>query len=94
MLAIGDVTERFLSSLGITKERVQAVTGKPCGCNKRQESMNLWGYRAQQRLFSPIAWFINHWQYVKYSRPMMRVTEACRYFRMGVRVLLFGESRR
>jgi hypothetical protein len=91
MIALGDTTERFLRSFGITKERVQAVTGKPCGCKKRQEAMNIWGYRVQQRLFRPMAWFINRWQFVKYSRPVMRVSEACRYFRMGFCVLLFGE---
>ena len=90
MLAIGNITERLLRFFGITKERVQAVTGKPCGCKKRQEVMNVWGYRVQQRLFRPLAWLINHWQFVKYSRPVMRVSEACRYFRMGFRVLLTG----
>jgi len=90
MLAIGDITERVLSFFGITKERVQAVTGKPCGCKKRQEAMNIWGDRFQQRMFAPVAWFINHWQFVKYSRPVMRVSEACRYFKMGFRVLFAG----
>lgn len=94
MIALGDITERLLTSFGITKDRVQAVTGKPCGCKKRQESMNIWGYRVQQRLFRPMAWFINRWQFVKYSRTAMRVAEACRYFRMGFRVLLFGEAHR
>ena len=94
MIAIGDVTERFLRLFGITKERVQAVTGKPCGCQKRQEAMNAWGYRVQQRIFHPMAWLINHWQFVRYNRFVMRVSEASMYFRTGFRVLLFGASRR
>lgn len=94
MIALGDTTERFLKLFGITKERVQAVTGKPCGCKKRQEAMNVWGYRFQQRLHLPMAWLINRWQFVKYSQPAMRFTEAAGYFRIGFRVLLFGETHR
>ena len=32
-----------LASIGITKERVEAVVGRPCGCSKRQESLNRLG---------------------------------------------------
>jgi hypothetical protein len=90
MIALGDTTERFLRSFGITKERVQAITRKPCGCKKRQEAMNLWGYRVQQRLFRPMAWFVNRWQFVKYSPAVMRIAESARYFRMGFRILFTG----
>jgi len=37
---LGDYVAAGLSAIGITKERVAAVTGKPCGCAKRQEQLN------------------------------------------------------
>lgn len=94
MFALGDIVEKVLRVFGITKDRVQAVTGKPCGCKKRQDAMNIWGYRFQQRMFAPVAWFINRWQFVKYSVPVMRVRKASRHFRVGFCVLLFGERYR
>ena len=33
---LGDMVAAGLSAIGITKERVQAITGKDCGCAKRQ----------------------------------------------------------
>jgi len=42
---LGDYVAAGLSAIGITKERVAAVTGKPCGCKKRQEALNKWGAR-------------------------------------------------
>lgn len=90
MLAIGDIAERVFKFFGITKDRIKSLTGRDCGCQKRQEMMNSLGYRVQQKMFRPAAWLINHWQFVKYRGPVMRVSEACRYFRMGFRVLLTG----
>ena len=40
---LGDMVAAGLSAIGITKERVAAVTGKPCGCAKRQEALNKLG---------------------------------------------------
>lgn len=37
---LGDMVAAGLAAIGITKERVAAVTGKPCGCAKRQEKLN------------------------------------------------------
>lgn len=37
---IGDVVERGLKTIGITKQRVAKVTGKPCGCKARQAKLN------------------------------------------------------
>lgn len=52
MIALGDVVARALKAVGITKERVQAVTGsQDCGCAKRQASLNNWGFRWQSRLY-------------------------------------------
>ena len=40
---LGDMTAAALAAVGITKDRVEAVVGGPCGCPKRQESMNEFG---------------------------------------------------
>lgn len=51
-IAIGDLVERGLTAVGITKERVEQLTrteGKPggCGCGARQKWLNDVGYKAQ-----------------------------------------------
>ena len=40
---LGDMVAAGLASIGITKERVAQVTGKPCGCAKRQAALNKLG---------------------------------------------------
>ena len=40
---LGDYVAKGLSAIGITKERVSKVTGKPCRCGERQKAMNKWG---------------------------------------------------
>lgn len=42
---LGDIVSAGLSSVGITKERVEAVVGGPCGCTERQEHLNALGRR-------------------------------------------------
>ena len=42
---LGDMVAAGLSSIGITKERVEAVVGGPCGCPERQEALNRFGHR-------------------------------------------------
>ena len=37
---LGDMVADGLAAIGITKERVSRVTGKPCGCAKRQQALN------------------------------------------------------
>lgn len=50
-VAVGDLVETMLTSVGITKERVQAWTRtKDCGCTKRQQWLNQWGYKQQDRM--------------------------------------------
>jgi hypothetical protein len=47
---LGDALESVLRSLGVTKERVMALSfGRPCNCDQRRESLNQWGYRQQER---------------------------------------------
>jgi hypothetical protein len=53
-IAIGDLVERVLTAVGVTKERVERLTrteGKPggcgCGCDGRKKWLNEVGYKAQ-----------------------------------------------
>lgn len=40
---LGDRVAAALSVIGITKERVEAVVGGPCGCPERQAALNAAG---------------------------------------------------
>ena len=42
---LGDMVASALSAVGITPERISAITGKPCGCKKRQQQLNALGRR-------------------------------------------------
>lgn len=42
---LGDMTAAGLAAVGITKERVEAIVGGPCGCDERQEALNEFGRR-------------------------------------------------
>jgi hypothetical protein len=37
---LGDFVASGLAAVGITKERVEAIVGGPCGCQQRQEALN------------------------------------------------------
>jgi hypothetical protein len=50
-VAVGDLVEQMLTSVGITKERVQQWTRtKDCGCKARQQWLNRWGYQKQNQI--------------------------------------------
>ncbi len=40
---LGDMVAAGLSAIGITKERVSAAVGRPCGCPDRQATLNSLG---------------------------------------------------
>lgn len=42
-MGLGDMVAAGLSAIGITKERVSAIAGGDCGCQKRQEALNEFG---------------------------------------------------
>ena len=89
MIALGDITERALTSVGITKERVQAVTGKKdCGCRKRQEAMNAWGYRWQNQILTSYQSALYHIGIARHWLRYSRFGYAYRHFKEGIRVLL------
>jgi len=37
---LGDLVAAGLAAIGITPERVSAVTGRPCKCKQRQQALN------------------------------------------------------
>ena len=54
-VAIGDLVERWLVAIGITKDRVERWTrtaGKPggCGCDRRRRWLNEYGFAVQRRI--------------------------------------------
>jgi hypothetical protein len=50
-VAVGDLVERMLTGIGISKTRVQQwLRVKDCGCAKRQKWLNQWGYKQQDRI--------------------------------------------
>jgi hypothetical protein len=50
-VAVGDLVERVLTSVGISKDRVkQWLRDKDCGCANRQKWLNQWGYEQQNRI--------------------------------------------
>jgi hypothetical protein len=50
-VAVGDLVERMLTGVGISKTRVQQwLRVKDCGCAKRQRWLNQWGYKQQDRI--------------------------------------------
>jgi len=90
MIAIGDIAEKSLRALGITKEMVSGIAGKDCGCAERQESLNRFGYRWQHRLAVLIRWLRYRWQAIRYSMIGQRIYMACRHFCLALRVLFVG----
>jgi hypothetical protein len=50
-VAVGDLVERMLTGIGISKARVQQwLRVKDCGCAKRQKWLNQWGYKQQDKI--------------------------------------------
>jgi hypothetical protein len=42
---LGDMVAAGLDSIGITKERVEQLVGRPCGCPERQAALNAAGVK-------------------------------------------------
>ncbi len=59
MVLLGDVIEKALESVGVTKARVSGWLGKPCNCEERQAKLNqlhIWAIRViKNRSTSPIS---------------------------------------
>lgn len=37
---LGDLMEKALTTVGLTKDRVESWLGEPCGCKERKEKLN------------------------------------------------------
>lgn len=90
MLALGDIIERCLRFVGITKERVSAVAGKDCGCAKRQAAMNQAGYRWQHLLIRPYYQARQLIFHAYYWIQSSRLRISAHFAWMAVRVLFYG----
>jgi hypothetical protein len=91
MIAFGDLLERLLRNAGITKERVQAAVGaRDCGCAKRQQAMNKWGFAIQQRLLRPFFRFRDIAFRLRYTIVAMRAQAALRHIFVAFRILFYG----
>jgi hypothetical protein len=47
-MPLGDLIAAALDKIGLTKGRVEAFLGRPCGCTERQEKLNAlshWAHR-------------------------------------------------
>lgn len=47
-MKLGDRIEQALRIVGISKERVETLLGRPCGCEERKEKLNrlgAWAWR-------------------------------------------------
>lgn len=49
-MGLGDLIEKALSTVGVSKERVEKWVGAPCGCKERQEKLNQLGFWAMRTL--------------------------------------------
>lgn len=47
---LGEFVERALSTLGVTKDRVEQWVGKPCGCRERKQKLDALDKWARQSL--------------------------------------------
>jgi len=94
MIAIGDVVSRVLAFLGITKARVKAVVGGDCGCERRQQNWNAWGFAWQRRLleryYAARIWLSSRLRWRWPGQLRWRLAMAWQFAGMAVRVLLFG----
>lgn len=43
-MGLGDLVEKALSTVGVTKERVEKWVGGPCGCEERKAKLNALSY--------------------------------------------------
>jgi hypothetical protein len=58
-IMLGDIAESALGRVGVTKALVARVAGG-CGCQSRQDWLNLWGLRFQSRIYHSRAWWRPH----------------------------------
>lgn len=93
MIAFGDIAERALRAAGITKERVQIATGmQDCGCDKRQQAMNEFGYRWQRWFLIVPLWLRYKAELLASSRRAKRIKAAWQHIQAAWRILFSAAS--
>jgi hypothetical protein len=58
-LRVGDWIEAVASLVGITPERVQRVTRRPCGCRERKQWLNERAAAVAERLERFLGWILD-----------------------------------
>lgn len=88
MVRLGDIAERWLGAVGITKQRVQLVSGrKDCGCAQRQEALNQFGHGLQMRVANCRHRLRYTWQRLRYNNFTVRLGTYWRLQVMAFRAL-------
>lgn len=90
MLAIGDTVAAVLSACGLTKARVHQVTGKDCGCTKRQEALNRIGYAWQRSIVLAFYRTVGRLEMLRMSPYGRRLFVAAYHLRMAAKSLVYG----
>jgi len=90
MIAIGDVVAAVLTACGVTKPRVQRVTGKECGCTKRQEALNRMGYAWQRSAIVALYRVLGRLEVLRMSPYGRRVCVAWYHLRQAAKALIYG----
>jgi hypothetical protein len=90
MAKLGDFIAFLLEAAGITKARVSGLLGRDCGCVKRQESLNKWGYEVQLRIAGVLRTGRIVWQAIRHNGITGRIEVFLKLQRMAFRSLFFG----
>ena len=81
----------MLLACGITKERITSLSGaKDCGCKKRQEAMNRYGFLLQHWIFYPVLLAQQGWHGVRMNPFWGRLRLFFLHIRIAVRIVLLG----
>jgi len=60
---LGDVLEKALTAIGVTKDRIEVFLGHPCGCVERQRKLNelhRWALVIAKGKMRGARWRLNH----------------------------------
>lgn len=95
MFMLGDAVERLLRSVGMTKERVQAITGNAdCGCARRQEQANNFGLLIQRYAINILYRVLNAIAVLRHMFRKSRFGRASVYLKMAAFLLVTGREYR
>lgn len=90
MIAFGTHIEKALNAVGITEKKLSAAIGRPCNCKKRRDAINAFGFAAQTRFGRAVSAIATQFLMMQMRIVHGRFGKAFRYFKIAVRVMLFG----